>query len=198
MICFSSDITAVYTDTSYIIPPWHDDFAGIMDRLAGITDLWKSRAQLLLKCVCASNFAAWSNDHLKSDWWLQHWCVCVFIKLHITAQPGPVKLIFQCYSNGSALWGISGGCVCVLPSTYSGYAGTCNPQLVSVIWCIYLLVELHHRISPYQVIRPDYERAMQSRHCLMLRISWMFLLVKIRPQKQYRNRNELRSLSEKQ
>ena len=34
-------------------------------------------------------------------------CVCVFIKLHITAQPGPVKLIFQCYSNGSALWGIS-------------------------------------------------------------------------------------------
>ena len=35
-------------------------------------------------------------------------CVCVFIKLHITAQPGPVKLIFQCYSNGSALWGISG------------------------------------------------------------------------------------------
>ena len=37
-------------------------------------------------------------------------CVCVFIKLHITAQPGPVKLIFQCYSNGSALWGISGVC----------------------------------------------------------------------------------------
>ena len=35
-------------------------------------------------------------------------CLCVFIKLHITAQPGPVKLIFQCYSNGSALWGISG------------------------------------------------------------------------------------------
>ena len=35
-------------------------------------------------------------------------CVCVFIKLHITAQPGLVKLIFQCYSNGSALWGISG------------------------------------------------------------------------------------------
>ena len=34
-------------------------------------------------------------------------CVCVFIKLHITAQPAPVKLIFQCYSNGSAL------CVCV-------------------------------------------------------------------------------------
>ena len=29
--------------------------------------------------------------------------MCVFIKLHITAQPSPVKLIFQCYSNGSAL-----------------------------------------------------------------------------------------------
>ena len=40
-------------------------------------------------------------------------CVCVFIKLHITAQPGPVKLIFQCYRNGSALWGISGVCMCV-------------------------------------------------------------------------------------
>ena len=33
-------------------------------------------------------------------------CVCVFIKLHITGQPGPVKLFFQCYSNGSALWGM--------------------------------------------------------------------------------------------
>ena len=29
--------------------------------------------------------------------------VCVFVKLHVTAQPGPVKPIFQCYSNGSAL-----------------------------------------------------------------------------------------------
>ena len=34
-----------------------------------------------------------------------------YTKLHITAQPGPVKLISQCYSNGSALWGIS---VCVV------------------------------------------------------------------------------------
>ena len=30
-------------------------------------------------------------------------CIYIFIKLHITAQPGPVKLILQCYSNGSAL-----------------------------------------------------------------------------------------------
>ena len=30
----------------------------------------------------------------------------IFITLHITAQPGPVKLIFQCYSNGSALLGV--------------------------------------------------------------------------------------------
>ena len=42
-------------------------------------------------------------------------CVCVFIKLHITAQPGSVKLIFQCYSNGSALWGSVCVCVCVYP-----------------------------------------------------------------------------------
>ena len=33
--------------------------------------------------------------------------VCVLIKMHITAQPGPVKLVFKCYSNGSALWGTS-------------------------------------------------------------------------------------------
>ena len=38
--------------------------------------------------------------------------LCVVIKLHMTTQPGPVKLIFQCYSNGSDLWGIS-VCVCV-------------------------------------------------------------------------------------
>ena len=34
--------------------------------------------------------------------------VCVFIKLHITAQPGPVNLISQCYRNGSTLWGVCG------------------------------------------------------------------------------------------
>lgn len=34
-------------------------------------------------------------------------CVCFFIEWHISAQPCPVKLIFQCYSNGSPLWGIS-------------------------------------------------------------------------------------------
>ena len=39
-------------------------------------------------------------------------CVCVFIKLHMTAQPGPVKLIFQCYS--------SNGCVCVHHINRSG------------------------------------------------------------------------------
>ena len=32
--------------------------------------------------------------------------VCVLIKLHITALPGPVKLIFECYNRGSALWKI--------------------------------------------------------------------------------------------
>ena len=34
-------------------------------------------------------------------------CVCVFIKLHITAQPGTDILIFLCYSNRSF-------CVCVV------------------------------------------------------------------------------------
>ena len=32
--------------------------------------------------------------------------VVVFIKLHLTAKPGPVILIFQCYRYGSTLWGI--------------------------------------------------------------------------------------------
>ena len=49
--------------------------------------------------------------------------VCVLIKMHITAQPGPVKLVFKCYSNGSAQWGIS-VCVCVY---------------VCVCVCVYLL-----------------------------------------------------------
>ena len=35
----------------------------------------------------------------------------MFIKLDITVQPGPVKLIFQWYGYGSYLWGISGVCV---------------------------------------------------------------------------------------
>ena len=30
-------------------------------------------------------------------------CVCIFIKLHITAQPGCVIFIFQCYRYGSTL-----------------------------------------------------------------------------------------------
>ena len=38
-------------------------------------------------------------------------CVCVFIELHITAKPGPVKLIFHCYRYGSALRGIVFMCV---------------------------------------------------------------------------------------
>ena len=33
--------------------------------------------------------------------------VVVFIKLHITAQPGVVILIFLCYRYGSTLWRIS-------------------------------------------------------------------------------------------
>ena len=59
-------------------------------------------------------------------------CVCafVFIKLHITAQPGAVKLIFQCYSNGSALWGIGGVCVCVSPLLCS--SGTPATQLIYI------------------------------------------------------------------
>ena len=50
-----------------------------------------------------------------AKWGQRDVCVCVFIKLHITAQPGPVKLIFQCYSNGSALWCV---CVCVCVCVY--------------------------------------------------------------------------------
>ena len=32
-------------------------------------------------------------------------CVFVYIKLHITTQPGPDILIFLCHSNISSLWG---------------------------------------------------------------------------------------------
>ena len=36
-------------------------------------------------------------------------CVCVFIKLHITAQSGPVILVILCHSH----WSFHGVCVCV-------------------------------------------------------------------------------------
>ena len=41
------------------------------------------------------------------------WCVCVYIyvKLHITAQPGPEIQIFYCYQYGSTLWGWLKVCV---------------------------------------------------------------------------------------
>ena len=40
--------------------------------------------------------------------------VCMnVIKLLVTAQPGPVILIFLCYGYGSSLWGISGVVVVV-------------------------------------------------------------------------------------
>ena len=33
-------------------------------------------------------------------------CVCIFIKLHITAQSGPVILVILCHSRGSSQGGI--------------------------------------------------------------------------------------------
>ena len=43
-------------------------------------------------------------------------CVCVFIKLHITAQSGPVVLVIICHSHWSSQGGINDTCfeVCVL------------------------------------------------------------------------------------
>ena len=78
-----------------------------------------SKLSSALRSVLLASLRAPINIYIKTVWTLSQLtpispcvcvcvCVCVFIKLHITAQPGPVKLIFQCYSNGSALWGISG------------------------------------------------------------------------------------------
>ena len=40
-------------------------------------------------------------------------CVCVFIKLHITAQSGLVILVILCHSRWSSQGGINDMCVCV-------------------------------------------------------------------------------------
>ena len=40
--------------------------------------------------------------------------LCVFIKLHITAQSGPVTLIILCHSHWSSQGGIDNVCVCAL------------------------------------------------------------------------------------
>ena len=37
-------------------------------------------------------------------------CVCVFIKLHITAQSGPVILVVLCHSHWSSQGGINDTC----------------------------------------------------------------------------------------
>ena len=50
-------------------------------------------------------------------------CVCVFIKLHITAQSGPVMLVILCHSHLSSQGGINDTCyVCV---------------------CVYIFINLH-------------------------------------------------------
>ena len=63
-------------------------------------------------------------------------CVCVFIKLHITAQSGPVILVILCHSHWSSRGGINDVCVCVLNCTF--YA-TC----VCVCVCIKLHILCH-------------------------------------------------------
>ena len=48
-------------------------------------------------------------------------CVCVFIKLHITAQSGPVILVILCHSRWSSQGGINDTCyvfVCVCVCIY--------------------------------------------------------------------------------
>ena len=47
-------------------------------------------------------------------------CVCVFIKLHITAQSGPVILVILCHSHWSSQGGINVCmCVCVCVCVFS-------------------------------------------------------------------------------
>ena len=56
-------------------------------------------------------------------------CVCITsIKLHITAQSGPVILVILCHSHGSSQGGINDVCVCVCVFCHPIYSGhqTCG------------------------------------------------------------------------
>ena len=59
---------------------------------------------------CSSYGRMWCSVTMK----LYIMCVCVFIKLHITAQSGPVILVIICHSHWSSQGGINDTCyVCV-------------------------------------------------------------------------------------
>ena len=51
-------------------------------------------------------------------------CVCVFVKLHITAQTGPVILLILCESNRISPMGDRWYCVCFC--TFSSHFFSCN------------------------------------------------------------------------
>ena len=59
-------------------------------------------------------------------------CVCVFIKLHITAQSGPVILVILCHSHppkGGSMILVTSVCVCMLCAcSHLNYSGgqTCG------------------------------------------------------------------------
>ena len=57
-------------------------------------------------------------------------CVCVFIKLHITAQSGPVILVILCHSHWSSQGRINDVCVGVCVFVF---------VCVCVCVCVYLL-----------------------------------------------------------
>ena len=57
-------------------------------------------------------YASNISVHISKDGVCVCVCVCVFIKLHITAQSGPVILAILCHSHRSSQGGIN-VCVCV-------------------------------------------------------------------------------------
>ena len=66
-------------------------------------------------------------------------CVCVIIKLHITAQSSPVILVILCHSHSSSQGGINDTCVCVCVCVFIKLHMTAQSGLV----CVCVFIKLH-------------------------------------------------------
>ena len=92
--------------------------------------------------------------------WVCVW-VCVFVKLHITAQSGPVILVILCHSFWSSQGGGQCVCVCVCvcvfiklhitaqsgPVIYSFYATGCNPP-GGYLSCVFIKLHITTQSGP--------------------------------------------------
>ena len=82
--------------------------------------------------------------------WRNETCVCVFIKLHITTQSGPVILVILCHSHWSSRGGINDTCYENLWSDATKgtrslylYNSYLSSEFLCVCVCVCVLIKLH-------------------------------------------------------